>query len=264
MDFQNIHRLNIRLNLLSGNLLPMIGDGSPFPAVWKIHSAIIWVFSVMQITAILLGIIHVPKDKVWRDAMVPLQVITEVFLLLGQMNLNRDLVNRLTRKLNDTLRVRDEAMESIVRSILTPVEKPLQFYWMAGIGSVIVWSCFPLAVIMTKKQFFYEDYRVPAMYSKQPFSTNIFVLGSLIAFIAHLFIFLRKVSLNVYMINLVLLLTAQYRYISTKLSTIFRERIQQNEQNEHNGSHNGKRNFNLDLSAEIELKALCRHHSTVI
>lgn len=248
--------------MLSGNLLPMTGDDSLFPAAWRIHSVVVWLFQVVQTIAIIFGVMHVPKDKAWRDATVGFLVIVEIFFLAGRMHANRDLVSRLIRNLDDVLRIQDETMRNIVRSSLKPVEAPLKFYWTAGMGSMIIWSCIPLTLIVKRKEFFYEDYRVPVMFSKQPFSTNIFLLGSFIGFIAHLYIFTRKVAFDVYMINLVLLMTAQYRYISTKLTTIFREGIQQNGRNEYNKSR--KRNFNINLWAETEVKTLCRHHHDVI
>jgi len=72
--------------------------------------------------------------------------------------------------------------------------------------------------------------------------------------------FIKKVALDVYMINLILLVTAQYRYISVKLATIFQENIPQNHRNE-----SEKKYSTLDsLTVLMKMKALCRHHNAVV
>jgi len=64
MDFQNINPLNVRLNRLSGNLLPMTSDDTLFPVAWRIYSAIILLFQVIQTSAVIPGILFVSRNKV--------------------------------------------------------------------------------------------------------------------------------------------------------------------------------------------------------
>ncbi|XP_071553142.1 uncharacterized protein [Temnothorax nylanderi] len=259
MDFQNVNPLNVRLNRFSGNLLPMTSDDSLFPVAWRIYSAVIWLIEAIQTSAVIPGILFVPKDKALQDATVGIVVTIEVFFLLWQMHVHRDLVIQLIQKLNEILRVEDKTMEIIVRSTLKPVEIPLKFYCIAGTGSIIVWCCISFAVIFKKKYFLYEDYRLPIVLSKQPFPLEIFLLGNCIASIASVYMFIKKVALDVYMINLVLLVTAQYRYIAVELATIFRENIPQNQRNESKEEYP-----TTDSLMILKMKALCRHHTVVV
>lgn len=256
MNFQNVNPLNVQLNMLSGNLLPMTSNDSTFPAVWRIYSTIIWLIEVIQTSAIIPGIMFVPKDKVLQDATVGLVVTIEVIFLLRRMHVHRSLVSQLIRKLNDILYMEDETMKIIVKSTIKSVETPLKFYCIAGTGSITVWCCLSFALIFKKKYFLYEDYRLPIVLSRQPFSIEIFLLGNFIASIASVYMFIKKVALDVYMINLILLITAQYRYIAVKLAVLFGEGISQNESQ--------KKNTFPEDSLKRELKVLCRHHNAVI
>ncbi|XP_072760414.1 uncharacterized protein [Anoplolepis gracilipes] len=256
MNFQNVNPLNVRLNMLSGNLLPMTSDDSLFPAVWRIYSAVIWLIEVIQTSAIIPGIMFVPKDKALKDATVGIVVTIEVIFLLRRMHVHRFLVSQLVHRLNDTLCTEDETMKIIVKSTLKPVQTPLKFYCMAGTGSIIVWCLLSFLLVLEKKHFLYEDYRLPIVLSRQPFSTEIFLLGNLIASIASVYMFIKKVALDVYMINLILLITAQYRYIAIKLAVLFCEDTSQNESK--------KKGTYIADSLEKEIKMLCRHHNVVI
>lgn len=259
MDFQNVNPLNVRLNRFSGNLLPMTSDDSPLPVAWKIYSAVIWLIEAIQTSAVIPGILYVPRDKALQDATVSLVVTIEVFFLLRQMHVHRDLVTQLIQKLNQIMRTEDKTMKIIVSSILKPADIPLKFYCMAGTGSIIVWCCLSFGLIFKKKCFLYEDYRIPIVLSKQPFSMEIFALGNCIITIASVYMFIKKVALDVYMINLILLVTAQYRYIAVKLTTMFRENTLQNQHYEFEKEYS-----TVDSLAVLKMKALCRHHNAVV
>ncbi|XP_039301891.1 odorant receptor 67c-like [Solenopsis invicta] len=258
MDFQNVNPLNAKLNKFSGNLLPMTSDDSPFPIGWRIYSAVILLIEAIQTSAIIPGILYVPKEKTLRDATVGLVITIEVFFLLRQMHVYRDLLTQLIQKLNQILRTEDKTMKSIVSSTLKPADIPFKFYCMAGVGSMTVWCSISIALIFKKKYFFYEDYRISIVLSEQPFTMEIFLLGNSIILIASVFIFIRKVALDVYMIHIVLLVTAQYRYIAVKLSTIFRENTLQ--------SHDEfeKEYFTVNSLTIQKMKVLCRHHCILV
>ncbi|XP_011688842.1 PREDICTED: uncharacterized protein LOC105450607 [Wasmannia auropunctata] len=260
MDFQNVNPLNVRLNRFSGNLLPMTSDDALFPVAWRIYSAVIWLIEAIQTSAVIPGILFVPRDKALQDATVGLVITIEVFFLLRQMHARRDLVTQLIQKLNEILRVEDKTMEMVVRSTLKPVEIPLKFYCVAGTGSIIVWCCMSFAVIFKKEYFLYQDYRLPIVLSKQPFPMEIFLLGNCVATVASVYMFIKKVALDVYMINFVLLVTAQYRYIAVKLPTVFRENAPQNQRSK----SKGEKYSAVDSSAVLKMKALCRHHNAVV
>ncbi|XP_011060753.1 PREDICTED: uncharacterized protein LOC105149793 [Acromyrmex echinatior] len=233
MDFQNVNPLNVRLNIISGNLLPITSDGSSFHITWRIYTIIIWIIELFQTCATICGFVLVANRETLQNAgTVSIVLSIEVFILLTRMYASKDLASQLIQKLNSVMHSGDETMKNIVHSTLKPLEIPLEFYCIAGTGSVIVWCSMPLILIFKKKSFFYEDFGMMAAFSKQPFSTKVFVLGNLIETVASAYIFLKKVALNVYMINLVLLLTAQYRYIAIKLAAIFHYNTSQNEGHE--------------------------------
>ncbi|XP_071637841.1 uncharacterized protein [Temnothorax longispinosus] len=235
MDFQNVNPLNVRLNIISGNLLPMTSDDSPFPVAWRIYNIVIWLIQLIQTSATICGFVSVANRETLQDG------------------------GTISIVLNSILDSEDENMKNIVRSTLKPLEIPLEFYCIAGTGSVILWCCTPLALIFKKKYFLYEDFGLMAAFSKQPFSTRVFVLGNLIETVASAYMFLKKVSMDVYIINLVLLLTAQYRYIAVELAKILRNDASKNENYE-----SQKEYYSINLLAEKKMKVLCRHHNTII
>ncbi|XP_032668140.1 uncharacterized protein LOC116842689 [Odontomachus brunneus] len=259
MDFQNVNPLNAQLNKLSGNLLPMTGDDPLFPIAWRVYSTVVWLMEVVQVSAIIPALMYVSREKILQDATVGVVISVEAFFLFARMHAHRDLVSRLIRKLNDFLSERDDVMESIVRSTLKPVQTPLKFYWIAGSVSVFVWCCMSFVPVLGRRHFFYEDYRVPVAFSRQPFSLDVFLVGNLIVTVSSIYIFTRKVAMDVYMINLILLVTAQYRYVSTRLTALFRESSSQNQRVKSPKGYSDANSW-----AETEMKDLCRIHNTII
>lgn len=69
--------------------------------------------------------------------------------------------------------------------------------------------------------------------------------------------FLKKVGVDVYMVHLVLMITAQYRYIAMKMAMIFQDEGRDDEFQKIHLSE-------LDRKREKEIRALCRHHNDVI
>ncbi|XP_072760432.1 uncharacterized protein [Anoplolepis gracilipes] len=249
MNFQSINPLNIRVNIISGNLLPLSKD--EFPITWKMYSVFVWLIEIMHAIVLIPGIIFVPLEKVLKDGTVTCVVTIEVFFMIMRIQARRKLMNQLIQKLNDILCVADETMKNIVIATLKPIEDPLKFYLLGGWLAVLVWCSLPFLLIFKKIAFLYEDYRTPAIFSKQPFSIDIFLVGSIFLLMSNMYIFVKKVGVDVYMIHLVLLITAQYRYIATKLATIFRDGNPQN-------------NPLTDQWVKREMRELCRHHNSVI
>ncbi|XP_011688840.1 PREDICTED: uncharacterized protein LOC105450605 [Wasmannia auropunctata] len=259
MDFRSVNPLNVRLNALSGNLLPLRPGDSRFPITWKIYSVLVWLIEIIQTIVLIPGLILVSREKALKDGTVVCVVTVEVFFMAARIHSRKQLVNQLIQELNDILRFADETMKSVVTSTLQPMENPLKFYWLSGWLGVFVWACLPFLLVFKEVSFFYEDYRTPAVFSKQPFSFGVFLLGSVLVLFGNIYIFVKKVGLDVYMIHLVLLITAQYRYIATKLATIFREG-HPNELDEFRQKHCS----GIDRWVEKEMIALCRHHNAVV
>lgn len=255
MDFQKVNPLNVRMNLLSGNLLPLAPGDSRFSIAWKLFAVLMWLFQVVQATVLFPGLAVVSWEKA-IDGTITSVVIVEVFFVAGRIHARRKLIDQLIGKLNEILRVEDETMRNIVTTSLRPMDTPLKFYCWSGGLSILVWFCIPFLFVFYKSSFFYEDFRLPAVFSKQPFSTQVFLLGSIFLVIANVHIFLKKCGLDIYMIHLVLLITSQYRYIATKLAAIFRDA--------NLGSELEESSPEIDRWADNALKTLCRHHTTVV
>ncbi|KYM99044.1 hypothetical protein ALC62_10236 [Cyphomyrmex costatus] len=260
MDFETVNLLNVRLNAFSGNLLPLRPGDSRFPITWKIYSALTWLIEIIQIIVLIPGLILVPREKALKDGTVLCVTTIEMFFMAARIYSRRQLVNQVIQKLNDILRFSDETMKNIVTTTLKPMENPLKFYWLSGWLGVFVWNCVTFLLIFKQISFFYEDYRIPAVFSKQPFSLNVFLLGSIFILFGNMYVFIKKVGIDVYMIHLVLLITAQYRYIAIKLAVIFRDG---NLLSKFDESHQ-KYCSEIDQWVKKEMIALCRHHRDVV
>ncbi|KYN16278.1 hypothetical protein ALC57_11489 [Trachymyrmex cornetzi] len=261
MDFQNVNPLNVRLNMMSGNLLPMTADNSSFPISWKIYSILIWLLEILQTCVLIPGCFFVPKEKALKDGIIGIAVGMEVICTIIRICTCRGQVQQLIQKLNNVLSVEDEMMRSIVIETIKSMESPLKFYWSIGVISIIAWSTQPFMLVFQKNSFFYVDYKMPVVYTKEPITTSMFVFGSVIVVISSAYIFTKKVGTDSYIINLLLLITAQYKYIALKLSMIFQDKFLQSD---HSKSNKEKCYLNRDDYAEKEIKVLCRHHNAVI
>ncbi|EZA61769.1 hypothetical protein X777_09390 [Ooceraea biroi] len=258
MDFRNVNSLNIRLNMLSGNLLPMTDRGSSFSLLWKLYGVLVWLIELILAICLTLGSIYVSTQKLLEDSLICFAVGGEVIFTLLRLYSCQDLVCQLIRQMNDILCTADESMKNIVRETLEPVKVPLMFYIVASLGAIIGWWGLPFIAILNKNVYCYEDYRVPVAFSKQPFSFGTFVLGDLFVLISTTYMFLKKVGADVYMIHLVLMMTAQYRYIAVKMA-IFHEEEEHSDistQNKYSSKTNRKK--------KKEIIALCRHYNALI
>lgn len=261
MDFQSVNPFNVRLNMVSGNLLPMTADGSSFPIIWRIYGALIWLLEIIQMCVLIPGCIILPKEKTLKDGLIGIAITMEVVFTVVRIHSRKALVQRLIQKLNNIMCVKDEIMRNTVMATLKPMEIPLKFYWITGIISLIMWFTAPFTLIYQKNSFVYMDYRMPVVLSKEPFSTSIFVLGSLIVMLSSMYIFTKKVSVDSYVINMILLITAQHKYIALKLSMIFQdERLS----NDYSSSNEKKYYSEINFYAEKEIKSLCQHHNAVL
>ncbi|XP_072760427.1 uncharacterized protein [Anoplolepis gracilipes] len=258
MDFQKMNSFNIWLNLLSGNLLPMTANSS-FPIIWKIYSVFVWLLALVYMGSLICGCFCVSVEKALNDGLLSLIVSVEGIFIVARIHAQRGLVQELIRKFNDVLRVEDKDMKRIVMTNLKPMEIPFRLYLAGGSLSVFLFCCTSLPLAMEKNTFFYEDYKIPVIFSKEPFSTDIFLLGSIILLISNMYVFFRKVGVDVYMTYLVALITAQYQYVSLRLVSIFRDDDPQC----NNGSFQENHSNNIDFFTKKEIKILCRHYNSV-
>lgn len=255
MDFQNVNRLNVHMNYITGNLLPLTHN-SRFSLAWRLYGSLMWLVQIVGMSTLISGLFLVSREKALGEGTLVFVLITEVFFITGQIQTSRRLMDQLIQKLNDILRVEDEIMRRIVATTLKPTDTPLRYYSLAGSLCVLVWFIFPFLTISGKRVFFYEDFRAPAAFSKQPFSTRIFIMGSTLILVGNIHIFLKKCGLYIYIIHLVLMVTAQYRYTAERLTMTFRDADKRCEIDEDN--------YERDQQTENALKTLCRRHTTVI
>lgn len=256
MNFRNVNPLNVYSNYVSGNLLPLAPHDSQFSMAWKVYSGFVWLLQGVQLCVLMPGLVMVSWEKAIVDGTITAILTIEVFFIVGQIQTHRRLIDQLIQKLNDILRAEDEIMKDVVRKTIKPMKAPLKFYLIAGALSVFVWFSLPLLMVLERESFFYEDFRLPAVFSKQPFSSRTFVLGSVLVLVGNVQIFLKKSGLDIYMIHLVLMITALYRYTAKKLASIFREANERYNLEEVSGE--------VDQWTENTIKALCRQHTTVI
>ncbi|XP_032688421.1 odorant receptor 67a-like [Odontomachus brunneus] len=256
MDFQNVNPLNVHTNFISGNLLPLAPGVSQFSIMWKLFSILMWLLQAIQVSVMIPGLFIVPWESALLASTITSVNTIEVFFMVGRILARRKLVDRLISKLNEILHVEDETMRNIVTTTLKPMNTPLKFYCWSGGLSILVWFSIPFLLISERSSFFYEDFKLPAVFSKQPFSTQVFLLGNLFLIIGNVHIFLKKCGVDIYMIHLVLLITSQYRYISTRLTTTFQDANLQSEVEGYSPETN--------RWTDSTLRALCQHHVTVI
>jgi len=255
MDFQSVNPINVWLNFVSGNLLPITADESSFPVTWKAYSVLSWLLVATQLCTLISGCFAVPKEKALKDGIIGILIIIEVVFMVTRVHACRELMQRLIKDFNDILRTKDELLRSVVTESLKSIEAPLKYYLSASVLSIVIWCGESLRVIYQKDDFFYVDYRMPVVYVKEPFSRSVFVFGTIIVLVSNMSLFIKKVSADSYMINLILLIAAQYRYMALRLSAIFQNQVSWDNPDEH--SANVRR-------VERNIKALCRYHNNVI
>ncbi|XP_025987018.2 uncharacterized protein LOC105197548 [Solenopsis invicta] len=258
MDFENVNLLNSRVNMLSGNLLPIATDSSRFSVIWRTHSVAVWLIELTHIIALIVGIILTPKEKGLKDGTVAVVVHLEALFMLMSLYSRKKLMEEIIQKMNKILQSADEIMKDIVKSAIKPIIMPFMIYGVTSMISVAIWTIQPVLLVFEKSTFFYVDYNLPAAFSPEPFSSRILIPTTIIMTIGSLYQFLRKFSVDIYMMHLVLMLTAQYRYMAAKLVILFKTL-----QNGHNEFRN-ERHSAEDRWMERELKKLCQHQNTVL
>ncbi|KAL0114640.1 hypothetical protein PUN28_011739 [Cardiocondyla obscurior] len=263
MDFESVNTLNVRFNLLAGNLLPMTNYSS-FSLFAKIYSVVTWLIELIFIITVVVGCIYLPIEKTLEDGMTRFSEILDgiiftfqtTFMVL-QILSHKKLIHQFIQKLNEMLHIADETMKNTVTATLQPVKYPIKYYWTTGIGSTTFWNLIAFLLMFEKDLFYLDDYIIPIAISKQPFSSTIFAIGTSFITISAVLMVIKKVSVDLYMMHLILMTTTQYKYISVKLAKVCQIEKNDNKFKE-NYSHE------LNRKKELEIRALCRHHRDVI
>ncbi|XP_015434712.1 PREDICTED: uncharacterized protein LOC107190428 [Dufourea novaeangliae] len=219
MNFQKLNNLNILGNIVSANMLPMTGEKTKMPTVLKLYVLVVWTFSMIYFITILYGLLKVPKDKVLKGGAINMVVMFEnLFLMLHFYN-NKKVLRQLIRTLNSVLTIPDEILRTVTTKTVMILQKAMKTYIIFSISALIFWMPIPVMEAFHRNQFYYEDYQLPMAVSKEPFSTQIFVAGSVFQFFGAVYSLIRKLSLDLYSMHIILLMTAQYKYLNKKFTS---------------------------------------------
>lgn len=223
MNFQNLNRLNTFVNAVSGNILPITDMKKRLSIVLKIYSILVWTIELSYLAACILGLFNVSRERALKDSTVNIVISLEVFVLIVYLHNRENLLRELIGKLNCLLIVDDETLRDVTIGTVKPLEKPLRVYIIASVGSLMIWASLPLAKIFRKSEFYYTDYQVPAVISNEPFPIGVFIGGVVLQIFGSAYTLLRKVSLDLYTMHLILLITAQYKYLRIKFAAILEQ-----------------------------------------
>ncbi|XP_011882025.1 PREDICTED: uncharacterized protein LOC105569858 [Vollenhovia emeryi] len=258
MDFKNVNPLNSRVNKISGNLFPITTNKSQFSVTYRIYSAIVWLIELIYMIGLISGLILSPAEKILKDGILSIVVIMETSFMLTCLYLRTKLMKEIIHKINNILQNADETMKNIINSKIKPITMPFVIYGVTSVISVGIWHLQPLVLVFEKSTFVYADYNLPTAFSPEPFSSLVLIPSTVIAALGGIYLFLKKFSVDIYMMHLVLMLTAQYRYTATKLKMLF-----QNLQDYHYKSEETHIPVKAQ-SVKKELKELCHHQNAVL
>jgi len=258
MNFKNVNLLNSRVNVISGNLLPVTADNSQFSVSCRAYSAVIWLIELIHTIALILGIILTPIEKSLKDGTVCIVVTMETSFMLTRLYSRKKLAEEMIQKMNDILQNADEIMKNIVKSAIKPIIMPFVIYGLSSGLSIAIWTIKPILLVFEKSSFFYIDYNLPTAFSTEPFSNRVLISSSVFMTIGSVYLFLKKFGVDVYMMHLVLMLTAQYRYTATKLTILFQDLQSYHEESKIKCCPMD------DHKMDSKLKKLCQHHNTVL
>ncbi|XP_012529626.1 odorant receptor 22c [Monomorium pharaonis] len=259
MDFESMNLLNSRVNVLSGNLLPIAGNNSQFSVICRVHSIFVWLTQIILTIALISGFILTPKEKALKDGMVCIVVLIEASFMLSRFYSRQTLIREMIEKMNNILQNADEIMADIAKAAIKPIIMPFTIYGVTSGLSITIWTIQPVLLVFEKSTFFYVDYNLPTAFTTEPFSSRVLIFSTIIMTLGSVYLFLKKFGVDVYMMHLVLMLTAQYRYTAAKLMILF-----QDLQNSSHDKSQDKRHLVEDQWIEKELKKICQHQNTIL
>nr|XP_003705289.2 PREDICTED: uncharacterized protein LOC100883629 [Megachile rotundata] len=254
MDFLNLNRLNAFMNVMSGNMLPVTDKRMKLSVSTRIYWLIVWLVQLSYLAVCVLGARYVPTEISLKDSTVAMAVSLEGIILSLYMNSRQNLLRRLIEQLNDTLNNGDKLLRSVTTQTVQPLEKVLKLYTIGSIGPVTVWTLLQFIRVTQTDEFYYVDYRVPAVFSAEPFSLKVFVAGGFFVCLGSTYAIARKVSLDLYMIHMIRLMTAQYRYLRIKFAEILRGKSDVWTKGPWKG----------EMEVKEEMRVLTSHYGTII
>ncbi|XP_015434711.1 PREDICTED: odorant receptor 85b-like [Dufourea novaeangliae] len=200
-------------------MLPTTSEKIRTPGIMKFYVLFVWTIVLACLSATLYGMVHVPNDKMLKDSTVYTMVSFESILLVVYLHNQKKSLRRLIETLNCLFDIDDKTIRIATTRLVTPFEKPMKIYVIASVGAVIVWTFLPLMEIFHRNQFYYEDYQIPMGVSREPFSTGIFIGGIAFQIVGCMYTTVRKASVDIYTMHIILLMTAQYKYLNMKFTS---------------------------------------------
>ncbi|CAK9797749.1 hypothetical protein ANTPLA_LOCUS1328 [Anthophora plagiata] len=222
MDFQTLSHLNAFVNKLSGNNFPMTSKKTKLPNTSKCYSLLTWLTQLTYVTVCILGLFNVPKEKALKDGTVNIVVALEAIVLIIYLHEQKYLLRKLIRELNRAFTLNNETLRNVTNDTVRSLEGPLKIYTIASVSSVVLWTGLPLVEVSRKNEFFYTDYSVPAVLSEQPFSNRVFLVGVVLQICGSAFTVVKKIGVDLYTIHLILLMTAQYKFLRNEFAETLR------------------------------------------
>lgn len=185
--------LNSRVNLLSGNLLPIAADNSQFSIFWRTYSAAVWLIELIHTIAVIFGIIMAPNEKGSSDGVLAISIALEGFFMLMRFYSRKKLMEDMIQKMNDMLQNADEIMKDIVQATIKAIIVAFVIYGVTGIISVVMFHTMQLIVIAFEKFiFFYVNYNLSDELNAESFSSRVLILSLIIKTMGSVIIFLRN------------------------------------------------------------------------
>ncbi|XP_012060480.1 PREDICTED: uncharacterized protein LOC105623705 [Atta cephalotes] len=225
--------------------------------IWRIHGVTVWLIELIHTIALIVGMVLAPKEKSLKDGTIAVVIILEASFMLTRLYLRKKLMEEIIEKMNDILQNADEIMKDIIKSAIKPIIMPFIIYGVTGVVTVATWTIQPILLVFEKSIFYYVDYNLPTAFNSEPFSSRVLIFSTIFMTIGSSYLFLKKFGVDVYMMHLVLMLTAQYRYMAVKLTILFRDL-----QNYHDET---KKKYSMeDQWTERELRKLCIHQNNVL
>lgn len=250
--------MNTLINMFAANLLPLTAEAQFSPA-WRVYYAIIMLIEVVHTVALVCGLILSPLEKALSDGTVCSMITVEVLFMLTRLYTKKDLMVQVVEKMNKILHNADETMKEIVKSTLKQITIPYGIYGAMSATTITIWTITPIGLALERSSFYYVDYNLPTAFTSEPFSAVVLILSSIFMTIGSVYLFLKKFSVDMYMMHLVLLLTAQYRYMGIKLMMIFRN-LRSDDDDQDGMMHHPR----TDQCARTELREFCRQQNNIM
>ncbi|XP_043267716.1 odorant receptor 4-like [Venturia canescens] len=223
--FRSSNDLNIAVNLLSGNLFPL-GDGRSklclLSILWIIS---MWIVKITYFFTGLLGSLYFAElttEEMFKKSGAMGVLSAEVIIPTAYLNLRRNELRNLIDQYN-LLLIDSDDLRRCVHNTLEPYKRGLKFYMIASFLAASAGSAAPILLILNTDKFTYADFTVPAYVPGEPFGKMVFAAGAIFQVFGSCSINFGKISVDLYVIHLIAVLAAQYKFVGEEISRALRD-----------------------------------------